>query len=218
MASPFFLLQNPNPFSVESLRDDGVFLGVLPDDQELRRNIDGNSTRSKRIGETTRFDVSVEGSEEEEPACAIVPYATGDRGMSSREYISPEFVVLYLRPVDSTLTVDKWHLQAEGAQDGDGPEVSQAVEDMQVSVGELTEEDMERSGHWSIWVALKYHDFDGLNSDFHMWSRLRAMIAHFQMCREHRDNEGDQAGPDIGVPLDDTRVEGVARAVRQRRA
>ena len=50
MALPYLTQVNPNPFTLDSLRQDQVFLGVLPTDQQVLRGLLGNSVESMASG------------------------------------------------------------------------------------------------------------------------------------------------------------------------
>ena len=164
----------------------------------------GNSVLTKRIGDAVRYDVTG-GMLHHEP---IKLYATRVDGDADREYINPEFIVMFLRPGSARETLDplEWHLQVSDTEEGN--EVSRVMgpDEIIVEVAEMTHREMVESGHWAVLSALKNHQFEGINNDFHMWSRLRAMIAHFDACRAHRDNVGEEAGPEEGAAVPQRRV------------
>ena len=203
MESPFFQTPNMRPFTLESLRRAGIFGGVVPDDQGMRRNMMGNSVASKRIGEPTRYDVT---GVPEAPRRPIKLYATRGPGDANREYINSEFVVMFLRRGGRVLAPEDWHLQVSEVEEEN--EVSRVFREGEivVEVAEMTHVDMVQSGHWAVLSALKHHQFEGLNSDFTLWSHLHSMVAYFEVCRNHRDNAGEQAAEDEGAILDRRRV------------
>ena len=210
---PFQFRENPRPFSLSSLRAANVFLGVLPEEQDVRRGLLGNSLESKRIGETVRYDVTGQG------ACPIRPYATKEAVDVQRELLNQEFVAMYLTDMDRRVDIANWHLHInrDEATGTDRSEVSAQDEHVYVLPAEITDRDMLRSGNWAIWNALKYHDFDGINSDYLLWSRLESMVAFFQVASQSGENVGEEAEATDGVPLDDPTLQAVRRNVRRRR-
>ena len=203
MAFPF--LANLPPFTLESLRRDGIFMGEVPHDQDLRSALSGNSVDSKRIAEVLRYDLSGPGRS----ASVVRPYATMDSLRGGQELVNPEFLAMHLCSRHRQLPVAQWHLKVADE------ELSACDEGVFVIPAEITDRDMLQSGNWAIWWALKNHEFDAINQDFLLWSKLHSMIAAFHGASEGQATE--QMLPTDGVPLDDPRLVSVRRNVKRRR-